>query len=70
MSYGEQVIWAERVLENPEAARIALDGIKRFQDEFAELVAHHTPLNEEAQRFYEDMLANVLTDYAFSIRRD
>lgn len=70
MSYGEQVIWANRVLENPEAARIALKEIKKVQDVFEELNAHHTPKDPEARRFYEEMLANVLTDYAFSIRRD
>lgn len=70
MSYGEQVLWAQRVLDNPEAAREALAMVKNFQSDFEDVYKGYLPEEPAARRFYEEMIANTLSDFAFSIRRD
>ena len=70
MSYGEQILWAERVLENPNAARLALDKLKYFRQVFETLYEENLPSDPVAQRFFKDMLANMLMDFSFEIRSE
>ena len=70
MSYGEQVAWAMRVLEKPDAAREALKSVNYFAEDFAELYAEHEPKEAAAKQFYADMVANQLIEFALETRRD
>ena len=70
MSYGEQVAWVARCLDNPEAARVALDSVKCFIKDFDEVYQSNRPCETAAKDFYNAMIANYVTEFGFDIRRD
>lgn len=67
MSFGEQVLWAQRVLEKPDAVRQALGGLKQVQRCIEVVCKEKMPAGKEAQRFYKDMLSNMLMEFAIEM---
>lgn len=65
-----QALWARCALKHPEEMRLALKEVERFQAVLAELNAHHMPKDKKARRFYKELLAEELTDFAYELRKN
>lgn len=63
MTYGEQVSWVARVVENPEEAREALEAVKDFIEDFDEAYEDNKPSKAKTKEFYDAMIANYVLEF-------
>ena len=70
MTYGEQVAWCARVLDNPDAAREALEGVKEFINDFDDAYEDNKPLTDKAKEFYAAMISSYFLEFGYDKRSE
>lgn len=68
MTYGQQVAWCARVVENPAAAREVLTAVKGFVEDFDADYEANKPQSAQAQQIYDTMISSYVLEFGYDKR--